>query len=189
MLKALNLIPVLFMLIGTNILLSTYNSVARRHEVFSKKFLMDGIFKGLLFTGGLLALAYVLDIVEISGGFELTPAAILEAAMLFYAAKIAMTLKDLIMSFDKVVIFEECAEPEKPEDRTEQVQELDSEEIEEHGKWYISNEILEPEEYSEVSEETEDLEQIDYGEETEKINNVFGNTQLGRLFVSEIEAD
>ena len=82
----MDLLPVLAVLILTNIGLGMYNKIGKEHIDFDKAKLISGIVKGAIVGFSAIALAFCADKVDLSS-IGITPQLILNTAIITYAAK------------------------------------------------------------------------------------------------------
>ncbi len=91
----LNYLPILAVLIISNILLGTVYNMSFKDMVFDKYFLFDGIKKAVSVSVAFIGLAYAFDKVQI-GGDILTPDLIMTTAIGAYAGKVVLKLTEIL---------------------------------------------------------------------------------------------
>ena len=88
-------LPRLFVAVILNTLLGMYNNIGIRKMHFSFKILFKGLLKASLFCICLIGLSYILEAYADSYT-SVTPENLLETGTLYYAGKIALSLKDML---------------------------------------------------------------------------------------------
>lgn len=103
MTEVLNLMPVLAVVIGLNILLGLYKTIGVQKLDFDKTKLINGIIKAAIIAGAFLGFAYVFSVVDLSS-IGITPFLIIQVSIITYATKgitnlaQIMGIQDLIKS-------------------------------------------------------------------------------------------
>lgn len=93
--EILSYLPLLAMLVVSNILLGTYYSIGVQEMKFEWSKLLDGIKKAIVVAIAFIVLAYTFERVEI-GGDILTPQLIMTTALATYAGKVVMNLTHIL---------------------------------------------------------------------------------------------
>lgn len=93
--EILNYLPILAILIASNILLGTVYNTSIEDMTFSKEKLLNGLKKALSIAIAFIGLAYTFDVVDI-GGDILTPQLIMTSAIATYAGKVVIHLTKIL---------------------------------------------------------------------------------------------
>jgi len=102
MTEILNMLQVLVILMGINILLGTYDNVKLDKNNFDIKILLTGVIKAGIIGVSTIGLSYCIDIVDLSP-IGITPELIIGAANITYAGKaLANLAKCLGVDFESL---------------------------------------------------------------------------------------
>ncbi len=91
MLEVIHLLPVLMVVIITNITTGMYNNIGKKKMNFDKTVFINGIVKAMIISTTFIGLAYCFDTVDLSS-LGITPLLIIQAIILLYAGKTVDTI-------------------------------------------------------------------------------------------------
>lgn len=93
--EVINLLPILGIAMGLNILFGVYNAFSNDKLVFDKKKLIQGILKALIIGLGFVGTAYCFEYSDLSS-LGVTPVMIMNMAIILYVSKFINNLAKIL---------------------------------------------------------------------------------------------